>query len=125
MWAVSNSLWAPAMADARTNIEAIIEAYLRRRTRLHPTGIVHRRYSKSATDHHSLERSGARRGPGRQNLAFAHGHRRMVVERNHGPANQCRAVIGGKGCPRQLPVTHVLPLLVGYMNTLTTFRLHP
>src|ERR1700730_12618641 len=45
MWAVSNSLWAQAMADARTNVEAIIEAYLRRRTRLNPTGIVHRRYS--------------------------------------------------------------------------------
>ena len=54
MWAVSNSLWAQAMADARTNIETIIEAYLRRRTRLNPTGIVHRRYSyRHPTSNHS------------------------------------------------------------------------
>jgi hypothetical protein len=68
MWAVSNSLWAQAMVDARTNVEAIIEAYLRRRTRLNPTveaylrrrtrlnptGIVHRRYSyRQPTSNHS------------------------------------------------------------------------
>jgi hypothetical protein len=42
------------MADARTNVEAIIEAYLRRRTRLNPTGIVHRRYSyRQPTSNHS------------------------------------------------------------------------
>src|SRR6202165_671657 len=54
MWAVSNSLWAQAMADARTNIETIIEAYLRRRTRLNRTGIVPRRYSyRHPTSNHS------------------------------------------------------------------------
>ena len=31
--ALSNSLWAKAMADARTNVEAMIEEYLTMRTR--------------------------------------------------------------------------------------------
>src|SRR6266853_271767 len=66
MGTLSNSLWAKAMADARTNVEAIIEEYLTRRTRLKPTGIAHRRYCYRQPTSKSLGRSGARRGPGRQ-----------------------------------------------------------